>query len=131
MCSAVSKASAQAPHRAFQLSVAQQQLHRPQVLGLPVDNRCLGAPERMGAIIGRVDADAGDLWMRQGNKLPSPFNFVLADPAFHDVARLLSDIELHRLVVFFLHDNGSPQGLDAMGDNVPQIAFPRRRLMCF
>jgi hypothetical protein len=47
-------------HRAFDLGVAQKQLHRSQIPRSLVDQRCLGAPDRMGAVERRIKANACD-----------------------------------------------------------------------
>lgn len=43
--------NSEVPDRAFQLAVAQQNLDRPQVLRLLVDERCLGAPHRVCPVL--------------------------------------------------------------------------------
>lgn len=48
---------AQVPDRAVELGVTEQDLHRAQVAGLPIDERHLGAPERIRAIGRRLEAD--------------------------------------------------------------------------
>ena len=47
----------QVPYGAFQLRVAQQQLHCPQVLGSPVDQGGLGPAQRVRAVVGRIQPD--------------------------------------------------------------------------
>ncbi len=52
--------NAQILHGAFDLPVAQQQLHGPQVAGPTVDQRRLGSAQRMSTEDMRVKTDAGD-----------------------------------------------------------------------
>jgi hypothetical protein len=42
-------------HRVLDLGMAEQQLHRPQVLGLSVDQRRLRSTNRMGTVLGPVE----------------------------------------------------------------------------
>src|SRR5262245_2990293 len=45
------------PHRALQLGVTQQKLYSPEVLGSPVNQRCLRASQAMRAVSGSVKPD--------------------------------------------------------------------------
>ena len=40
--------------------MTEQQLNRPQVLRAAVDQRCLGAPERVGAVLSGIQPDQRD-----------------------------------------------------------------------
>lgn len=44
---------------AFNLGMPQKDLDGAQVAGRLVDDRCLGAPKRMSAVVLRLEADAG------------------------------------------------------------------------
>lgn len=49
---------AEVAHRAFQLGVSQQQLYGTKVLRSLVNQRGLGAAQRVGAVIARIQANA-------------------------------------------------------------------------
>jgi hypothetical protein len=51
---------AEVPDSAFDLSVAEQELHRSQVASAPVDQGRLGSPQGMGTEEVRVQTDAGN-----------------------------------------------------------------------
>jgi hypothetical protein len=46
--------------RTLHLGVPEQQLNRPEVASTPIDQRCLGSPQRVGAEQSRIETDAGD-----------------------------------------------------------------------
>jgi hypothetical protein len=48
---------AEVSHRALELGMSEQQLHGPEVLRPPIDQRRFGAAQRMGAVRGRVQSD--------------------------------------------------------------------------
>lgn len=60
----------QVPHSAFQLRVAQQRLHCPQVFGSPVNQSSLGSAHRMCAIGGGIKTNSGDPSMNDPGVLP-------------------------------------------------------------
>ncbi len=51
---------AEIPHRAFKLGMPEQQLHRPQVLGPPINQGRLCPPHGVGSIGSRVKAHRFD-----------------------------------------------------------------------
>jgi hypothetical protein len=51
---------AEVSDRALHLGVPEEELNCPEVPDSPIDQRRLGAPERVGAEQRRVEADAGD-----------------------------------------------------------------------
>ena len=63
---------AQVADRRFKLGVAKQQLHRPQVLGAPVNQRGLRAPHRVGTVVGRVQAQVVHPAAEDASVLPVP-----------------------------------------------------------
>jgi len=48
---------AEIPDGTLQFSVTEEQLHGPEVLGSPIDQRGLRAPHRMGAVCSRIQTD--------------------------------------------------------------------------
>jgi hypothetical protein len=97
-----------------QLGVAEQQLHRPQVLGPTVDQGRLGAAQRMRAIGGWIQPDHGDppvsqagvLASRQVRRVMDPTReqegvwsqLRPGDPGGHGLPGPVGELELHRLL---------------------------------
>jgi hypothetical protein len=63
--------NAEISNRTLNFRMAQQKLDSPQVAGSAVDERRLGPPQRVGAELQRVQADAGDPLANQPSILAS------------------------------------------------------------
>ena len=59
------------PHRAFDVRVAQEKLHRPQIASSFVDDGRLSPPKRMGAVVLASQPDRGHPLVHQPGILPS------------------------------------------------------------
>jgi hypothetical protein len=59
-CQCIIDLDAEVPHGAFDFGMPEQELNGPQVSRAPIDQGCLGSPERMCAEEMWVKADAGE-----------------------------------------------------------------------
>jgi hypothetical protein len=48
------------PYGTFQFGVTEKQLHCPQILGSPIDQRCFRARQRVSAVAGRIQSQLHD-----------------------------------------------------------------------
>jgi hypothetical protein len=118
---------AEVPDRALHLGVPEEELNCPEISGSPIDQRRLGAPERVGAEQRRVEADAGDPPRQQASILagreaaPIPAAAMeqkVAEtlPGRRDVvverlARLLGDLEPDRKTGLVLPNDRTVDGI--------------------
>lgn len=58
------------PHGAFQLEMAQQELHGSEVLGSPVDQGSFGPAQGMCAVVLRIQSDRGYPFLDDASVLP-------------------------------------------------------------
>ena len=122
----------QISHRRLQLRVPEQELHGPEVLGALVDQRRLGAPHRMRAVVGGVEAQLPDPAAEDARVLPCAEvrrsvlpareqevlgpQARLLDPPLHGLAGHAGDLELNRALRLVLHHDGPGRDLVPVTD---------------
>ena len=148
----MSSAEGQAPHRTaacgsdnaghslpreiVKFGMAEQKLHGAQVLRAPVDQRGLGAPHRVCAVVGGIEPELLNPAFEDASVLPRPQMRRVVDPAWkdevvgpqsglldpllHGFARGRGDLELHWTLGLVLHDHGAGGHLVAVAD-VPDL----------
>ena len=100
------------PYGILDLGMAQQDLHRTQISGRPVNHGRLGAAHGMGAVVFTPQPDRGDPLIDEASILPCAHRLTGMDPAWeHEVinraaapqqpccearARVRGDLKLHR-----------------------------------
>jgi len=75
---------AEVSNRALQFGVAEEQLHRPQVFGASVDQRCLRAAHRVCSVRCVIKTDRGDPAMYDTRVLPRRYVRRPANPAWKE-----------------------------------------------
>ncbi|MDN4592037.1 hypothetical protein DBA29_26500 [Xenophilus aerolatus] len=112
--------------------MAQEKLHGAEILGLSVDERCLGATHRVRAVVRRIQAQLLDPVVENSGVLagakmrrvvyPAGEQKVLRpqtcclDPLLDGITCGAGDLELHRTLGLLLHDDSARGDLLAVAD---------------
>jgi hypothetical protein len=118
----------------LELCMPQQQLYRSEILRPLVDQGPFCAPQRVGGVLSRVQADPRFPRLRDPRILPrrdmrgasqaaweeelTGAELGLGDPSLHRLSCLVGQFKLHRLPGLLLHDGCSGNGFPAMRDIV-------------
>lgn len=134
--------NAQVAHCAFELRVTEQQLNRPQVLGLAVDQCGLSSAHRVRTVGSGVETDGADPSVHDAGVLPGRYmgrvmsptreevllrlEIGLGNPCGDGIPGLFRQFKLYRPLSFALHDHCPWLNLTAMDDianpEIDQIA---------